>query len=63
MTDFNNKFIVVVNSGFEDGLTNLTNQCLWISIKDFLRMYLLTNITLKNLRDQSGLSEPHKNFI
>jgi hypothetical protein len=46
------RFSVIPNSGAEDGMTN---QCMWISIRDYLKHYLGIKITVKGVRKMAGL--------
>lgn len=48
----NCKFNVVPNSGYADGMTN---QCLWISIRDYINIFLQIPITLIELRQHAEL--------
>lgn len=48
----NNFFNVVPNSGQVD---DMSNQCMWISISDYLRIYREINISVRELRQIAGL--------
>ena len=49
----NCKFTVIPNTGSLEGMSN---QCLWISIKDYLNTFLENPITLTELRNNVGLN-------
>jgi hypothetical protein len=46
------RFMVIPNSGSIDGMSN---QCMWISIRDFLVNYLGIRITVRGVRKMAGL--------
>jgi hypothetical protein len=52
------RYIVIPNNGQIEGMTN---QCLWISIKDYLQNVLGNNITVRQLRQQAGLDASTEN--
>ena len=53
------KVNVIKNNGVEDGMTN---QCFWISIKDFIiRSGINRQMTLRQLRTEAGLTDDTKN--
>ena len=46
------RFSVIPNSGAEDGMTN---QCMWISIRDYLKHYLGMKLSVRGVRKMAGL--------
>jgi len=49
-----NNFTVIPNSGAIDGMSN---QCMWISIRDYLQNYRNINISVRELREYAGLDQ------
>ena len=46
------RFSVIPNTGLEDGMSN---QCMWISIRDYLVHYLGMKISVRGVRKMAGL--------
>ena len=55
------KFNVIPNTGSEDGMTN---QCMWISIRDYLLRYLGMRISVRDIRKMAELDKTseHEQF-
>lgn len=55
------KFFVIPNAGSEDGMTN---QCIWIAIRDYLVMYRGKKISVRGVRKMAGLDQTseHEQF-